>query len=950
MSVSTSPASSTDINANATSTNPYEGVSNPPDGGAVTSVDTPPSQTQRPPLQIAPTDASGIKTTPDNAADNVQVPQKDLSKAPVPAKPLSTPATDPSMQRAFKFRDLAEALAGGTRYKQNIDINTGKTTYTKVPVSRADIGMAIAMEAITGALSGLQQQGTGAAARAAGAGFATTSAQVQQAQQQEAQRAKDDVANQDAAITRQATIAQTNFTTLRNQMTLANMDYEMQMRDVTNSKGVYDELQQLGAIKDTVDDSPDMLEKYHVTRDMAIPVEVVPKYNADGSIARNSYGVQVWNKRMAIIDPNKIMSIPPDVLKTLQDHKIPGYVSSDGSPIQIPTDARLRAHFILSGLQKANAIQLFEKQMNEWNKGTPVHGGSTGGSMWTLFKTADGTPDFDALAKAMENHDTGDDPNSRGNRNNNRGNLKAYAAGQKVDKDGFRIFDSKEEGHKALLAQLLLDAKRFPDASPAQYLGTKYAKGDSADKIKGYVDDLMKQAGVNASDFGPTPVADPVDVKAQIASNPAIMNAIEVFQKYGTAGVADGRMQRDEEAGKVPAGTTGLIKSLMGGEDAINMHNDLVAAHRQEVLNGVKLHYEEDLANAKQDRDQKSADEMEAMLTPPDNFNLTDDMQDMGREELRKKLQAMGVKIPENFASLYAQAHYQLANTQHANRVWKKGDPHGMSQSEANSYILTYINPTYSDSQYATNRKVMMEDASGNSKNGQAIIGAGTAAQHLQMLVQAAQALKNHDQPAWNAIKNWFGVQAGDPDPIAYQAIQQKVNSEVEKVAAGGTVPYKEAIEQGLNNINTNYGLNTINKVVAEYTGLMYGRIKSIDESHYGNTKRHLMNVSPEASDLFARYGYETPWVPGWTKGSGAAADQNMNVLNGGQFKPAPGNQAQYQRISKDGQVGIGPDGNKYWIATGEPVQQSGSQQTARNGQSGPQRTALQMTSPQVMQ
>ena len=88
-------------------------------------------------------------------------------------RPHQDPAAHPSVQRASIINSIGEALAGGPRYTTAIDPSTGVVTRTKVPLSRSDIGMAIAMETLSGALSGLSvPNGPGNLGRAAGAGYA----------------------------------------------------------------------------------------------------------------------------------------------------------------------------------------------------------------------------------------------------------------------------------------------------------------------------------------------------------------------------------------------------------------------------------------------------------------------------------------------------------------------------------------------------------------------------------------------------------------------------------------------------------------------------------------------------------------------------------------------------------------------------------------------------------
>lgn len=140
-----------------------------------------------------------------------------------PAPPNSTVPADtpnaghPLVQKAGVTNSVALALMGGPRYKTTIDPNTGETTRTQVPVSRAQVGLAIAMEAISGALAGFGvAPGPGAVGRAGAAGFQQGQQEVTQARQAQEQQAQTDLQNQTSALARAAQIHEVNSRTLLN--------------------------------------------------------------------------------------------------------------------------------------------------------------------------------------------------------------------------------------------------------------------------------------------------------------------------------------------------------------------------------------------------------------------------------------------------------------------------------------------------------------------------------------------------------------------------------------------------------------------------------------------------------------------------------------------------------------------------------------------------------------
>ena len=177
------------------------------------------SQTQAD-TQAAPAAVSNANPTSQTAPQSAQQPsvQKPAQSASVgntPAK--AAPAqTDPAITHASRFYQFAQALAGGPRFTTAIDPSTGATTRTQVRLSHNDIGMAIAMEAISGALGGLAQSGPNATANAATGGFQQGQQQIQQRKQQDQQQAQEEFQNQASALARKASVYEANSRAILN--------------------------------------------------------------------------------------------------------------------------------------------------------------------------------------------------------------------------------------------------------------------------------------------------------------------------------------------------------------------------------------------------------------------------------------------------------------------------------------------------------------------------------------------------------------------------------------------------------------------------------------------------------------------------------------------------------------------------------------------------------------
>lgn len=166
-----------------------------------------------------------MQSTPDGAssAQGVAQPVQQPSQA---QQPVEAPAqatvqneqpTPPAVQHASWIHQIAQTLAGGPRYTTAVDTDTGEVKRTAAPLSNSDIGMAIAMAAISGGLSGLSQpSGPNAEGRAAAAGFNTVKTQNDQLRKQQEDQARADAQSRSDAIVRAAQLHEINSRTLLN--------------------------------------------------------------------------------------------------------------------------------------------------------------------------------------------------------------------------------------------------------------------------------------------------------------------------------------------------------------------------------------------------------------------------------------------------------------------------------------------------------------------------------------------------------------------------------------------------------------------------------------------------------------------------------------------------------------------------------------------------------------
>jgi len=197
-----------DPNQAVTNPTPQPPVAQPANQPPLASVPAPATPVTQSPVSASPPSAPTAPAVPGPQQSRSQPPQQAVSNPPAPGTSTADPnAGHPAVRRAGLLNSVAQALAGGPRYL--ID-DAGN----RVPqqLSGRQIGLAIALEAISGSLSGLaagKGKGPGAA------GLAGLQQGQQQAQQREAQ-AQQDFANKSKALAARAAIFETNSRTLLN--------------------------------------------------------------------------------------------------------------------------------------------------------------------------------------------------------------------------------------------------------------------------------------------------------------------------------------------------------------------------------------------------------------------------------------------------------------------------------------------------------------------------------------------------------------------------------------------------------------------------------------------------------------------------------------------------------------------------------------------------------------
>lgn len=909
---------------NNTQPNPsqYQGVSNPPPDSTITvstpddtnndtvqqtaAANTPPTQAQQPIPQPS------IQNTQNNGQPNTgqqtqpsQGKQPDLSKTQnqpnANTNPVPKSQTPPAVQKASIFHDVAETLAGGPHYKYSVDAY-GNMQRTKLPVSNAHLALAIAMEALGGGIEGLGvKSGPNATGRAAAETFAQSKQNVQQQDQQARQQATQDFA-------RRAQVLETNMRMYTNARNLSKADadqidgYIGQYKDLaTKLKTEYP-----GYVEGVAKYSD--FPKYHVTINNAIPYMRVARLDPATGKQVEQNGVPQWDIDYLIINPQVKASglLSKENLQSLNEMGQP--FANNEMIGDTPLNLALALNKRSEATQWEVAKNTFGNFFTALDSARQANGGESG--LNYIATTAPTLPqNYGDLAEDAAKQNNVDPRLIKGLiEYESSGNPKAIsrtgAQGlmqlTKATAQQFGVTNRMDpeqniKGGTQLFKQLL-DKYHDPKlAFAAYYSGPSAISSNgkivstdqhSAADTQRYVDGVSNLVGLQSTDANAAAIdKNPHNDLVQWTKNhPTTPSDVEKFM--GALSSADGKyttaLQHLIASGQ--GDTAANISAFLGGPDAIKDHDDYIETQTEVRKAAVAEKKADQIAADKEARDNAMSSITQSYLEMPDQFTFNGDYLQAKPEDLKNQLQSQGVKIPTNFDALWQVAHYKAPASTLPARTWQKGAPNEMDAQTGLSYIQQFINPQYDATKYANAQKVLVEAHSGNSKNGQAIQNAGTAAQHLELLRQAIPLIHNGNIQAINRLANDLGIQIGKSPALTFQAISDKVTQEVEKVAAGGNVPYEQAIADGKKMLSYTNSPQQLEGVIRAYTGLMAGRINPIDYNYYSSRQEHLDNIDPQVTSLFRRYNFETPWSTQQepkppVQGAIAGRDSNGNII-----------------------------------------------------------------------
>lgn len=744
--------------------------------------------------------------------------QPNAPKPPVaPAPP--TPATGDDSHPAVKVGKLmADVARTFVPTKKVVDLETGEMKTLKPQVSRADIGMAIAMSAVSGALAGLQAKGPNHLGQAAALGFQQTASAREKLEDDQMKKANDDYA-------RNASIAQTNMKMEQMARFLADSDYQTHERNV---QGYASTAEEASSLPDAVmkadigeDEAQQMVKDstLHVTKDMLIPIRTVEKLDANGKAMKGPHGAPVWEERYMVVKPTAELTMPKDVLELLQQHHVQGYVDRDNKPIPLSSDLKLRLHMIVHGIEEANKIRFTDQALRGFANGQLHHlhqdtkmpskdSGTSGPSttLSQLFTDDKGSVDFGKLADAFIKHESPKASNV-GNRNNNPGNIgdaawtKTQPGYAGAGEGGFAKFDTAEHGRQALVAMLKRDMPKYGDQPVENYINDVYspdsAKGNGPGQAAAYAGHLMQIAGKPPQAQTQT-AGVPSDHVTQMLDSLTPQDRQTLLQAGGLDAFTQGKPGEEApidklvQQGKFSSQSVGRLKAVLNqiypSPDGVSG----IEQYRQDRLDTL----EKNKVKSKADAEKDLMNENQKYLhSGPEGFRVDPEARNLNVAQLAAHLKSSGVaELPEIFDTLYLAGHYGMTPNDFAQRVWAKGSPGEMDRQSAINYILKYINPYFNEMHYQDlwgMRKSASNPDSGFSKQ---------ITSFQQLLAHIGEAIDSNDEyrrltggkKLNEPVSWWKDKMSGDPNFRDYLAAVEPAAKEYETFLLGNHALQKE--------------------------------------------------------------------------------------------------------------------------------------------------------------
>lgn len=819
---------------------------------------------------------------PSQATPGMQGKQPNLNKptaqtAPttaVPQKPVN-----PMVRKASTFHEVAEALAGGPRYKYTVDAY-GNMQSQKVPVSNAHIALAIALEALGGAATGLGvPSGPNAAGRAAAAGFAQGNQQVIQQDQQARKQATDDYA-------RRAQTLETNMNMYSTARNIGRQDAEATDKYVAQYAPLVEKLQTEypGYVHGPVKYSD--LSKYHVASQNAIPYMRVPRLDQDGKQVVDAHGVPQSDVEYLIVDPSFKMTnaFTPEEKKAFQQM---GQTWQNNDAVD---DTPLGASLVLNRKAQAaswlTANGTFNKFFDMLDQShNPGAGAFTPTKEPTLPQPVSDLADKygkeagvdSRFVKALIAQE------STGNTNavSKTGATGLMQLTQPIAKQyGVTDRTNPEQNVKAGTDYFkdLLEKYKDPKLAFAAYYSGPNAirngeivgtSAHSAADTGRYVQQVSDKIGLqDATTSGKEQKEEQPTLADWTKTHPSTPADVQKFMGAlsQTGGNYSLALQHLIASGQTDS--AGNISNFLGGPDAIKAHDDYNDTLTITRKNDLALKKQEQATQNKETQDEQVQQHKEDMINSLLQAQIPANILQTNDQDAVSSLRNAGVTLPTDaIVDAKAIANYKAPLTVASNKRWFKDAK--MDQGELLSMVRMF-NPSYDTKNFDALRSENMP----NSPQRKTIDSAAQLANHLNTMLNVvnSQSADKSPIPMMNRLMQAVGYQTGGTQLTNIQAMANIVTSELGKTLAGGFAPDKEQVDNIIKTMNPANATNQMKSLIGLYIAAMHGKVAPLDDEYNqisGASDQHLV-VPKSLTNLLKSYGYNTPWsksnfkLPSW--------------------------------------------------------------------------------------
>ena len=287
-----------------------------------------------------------------------------------PATGASQTQQHPAVAKAGLFHSIAEALAGGPRTITKVGPD-GVPYQTKVPLSGRQIGLAIALEALTGGMAGLGAKGPNHLGQAAQLGLQ----QGEKIQQQRSAQQQQDFDNAQKSFTDKASAFAANLKTHNATMEVGMRDEQAHKDFVAAHAPTAQTIRTdySGAIigdnltEDQVKD-PEFVKKLVANGWVGIPIGYTPRFDPTTGSHYAPNGTPMNDSLFMVVDAGKLgkMAVPPESVASYQKWNLPGFTDSLGQPMRGLDDLELRLGTVTNLNNQVNNLEIEQKDLTDY--------------------------------------------------------------------------------------------------------------------------------------------------------------------------------------------------------------------------------------------------------------------------------------------------------------------------------------------------------------------------------------------------------------------------------------------------------------------------------------------------------------------------------------------------------------------------------------------------------